>query len=125
MCLEAFFYDYAASKVGDSYVQKHLDRLDLPSKLLIYPRLVCGESINKDSDVFAGVKRLNKERNNLVHFKSKHFETADLKGADDFHNMLNQRFRAALKDGIKVIHAVMKAIDKLHGTDHFFKRVCT
>ncbi len=41
MCLEAFFYDYAASKLGDDFTRAHLDKLDLPSKLLIVPQLVC------------------------------------------------------------------------------------
>src|SRR5450631_2782739 len=39
MTLEAFFYDYAADALGDQYVRDHLDKLDLPSKYLIYPKL--------------------------------------------------------------------------------------
>jgi len=125
MCLEAFFYDYAASKLGDTYTQEHLDKLDLPSKLLIVPLLVCGKSIDKSSDVFAKVKRLTKDRNYLVHFKSKRFEAADLKGADEFHAQLNKKFCAALGNGIDAIQVVMRALDKLHGTpDQYFKRVC-
>lgn len=126
MCLEAFFYDYAASRLGDTYTKEHLDKLDLPSKLLIVPSLVCGESIDKSSDVFAKVKRLSKDRNCLVHFKSKRFDASDLKSADGFHAQLNTKFRAALGNGIDAIQAVMKALDKLHGTpDQYFKRVCT
>lgn len=126
MCLEAFFYDYAASKLGDTYVQAHLDKLDLPSKLLIFPLLVCGKSIDKSSDVFAKVKRLTKDRNYLVHFKSKRFEAADLSSANEFHAQLNKKFLAALVNGIDAIQAVMMALDKLHGTpDEYFKRVCT
>jgi hypothetical protein len=41
MTLEAFFYDYAADALGDQYVRDHLDKLDLPSKYLVYPKLVC------------------------------------------------------------------------------------
>lgn len=43
MSLEAFFYDYAARHLGDDFTKEHLDRLDLPSKLVIVPRLVFGK----------------------------------------------------------------------------------
>ena len=87
---------------------------------------MCGKSIDKSSDVFAKVKRLTKDRNYLVHFKSKRFEAADLKSADGFHAQLNEKFRASLENGIDAIQAVMKALDKLHGTPvQYFKRVCT
>ncbi|HEY7491716.1 MAG TPA: hypothetical protein VIH59_11490, partial [Candidatus Tectomicrobia bacterium] len=52
MCLEAFFYDYAATSLGDTFAADHLDKLDLCSKLLVVPRLVCGTGIEKSSPVY-------------------------------------------------------------------------
>ena len=105
MCLEAFFYDYAASKLGDTYVLEHLDKLNLPSKLLIVPLLVCGTPIKKGSGVFAEVKCLTKDRNYLVHFKSKRFDPGDLISINEFHAHLNERFRAALANGMPSFRA--------------------
>jgi hypothetical protein len=56
MCSEAFFYNYAANALGHKFVEDHLDKLDLCSKLLIHPRLVCGKSVEKSSHVFDMVK---------------------------------------------------------------------
>jgi hypothetical protein len=125
MCLEAFFYDYAATKLGDSLAEDHLDKLDLPSKLLIVPWLVCGKAIDKSSVVYERVKRLSKDRNYLVHFKSKGFDLTDLANASEFHDHLNQRFRQALENGADAIPTVMKALGELHGTpDYYVGMVC-
>src|SRR5437870_5221501 len=96
MCLEAFFYDYAASKLGDGFTEEHLDKLDLPSKLVIIPQLVCGKAIEKSSHVYEKVKRLTKDRNYLVHFKSQSFDADEMDKVSEFHDELNERFRRAL-----------------------------
>lgn len=126
MCLEAFFYDYAASNLGDSFSNKHLDKLDLPSKLLIIPRLVSGKGIDKSSQVFEKVKRLTKDRNYLVHFKSRSFDPREMPHkADEFHDELNRQFGQALTNGLETVEMVLKALDDLHGTPgQYFNRVC-
>jgi hypothetical protein len=126
MCLEAFFYDYAASNLGDSFTRKHLDKLDLPSKLLIIPRLVSGKGIDKSAQVFEKVTRLTKDRNYLVHFKSRSFDRREMPHkADEFHNELNRRFGQALTNGLEAVEMVLKALDDLHGTPgQYFNRVC-
>ena len=126
MCLEAFFYDYAASKLGDNFTNEHLDKLDLPSKLLIIPRLVCGKGVEKSSPVYEKVKRLSKDRNYLVHFKSKGFELTDLRKASEFHDALNERFRRALTNGIDAIRTVMTALGEIHAAPKYYLQlVCS
>lgn len=125
MCLEAFFYDYAASNLGDGFAEEHLDKLDLSSKLLIIPRLVTGKTIDKSSHVFEKVKRLTKDRNYLVHFKSRGFDLHEMHRANEFHEELNQRFGQALTNGVETVEAVLKALDNLHGTPgQYVNRVC-
>lgn len=125
MCLEAFFYDYAASNLGDSFTEEHLDKLDLPSKLLIIPQLVSGKGIDKSSHVFEKVKRLKKDRNYLIHFKSRSFDPDEMHKAGEFHDELNQRFGQALTNGLEAIEEVLKTLDDLHGTPgQYFNRVC-
>lgn len=120
LCLEAFFYDYAATKLGDDFVKEHLDKLDLPSKLLIIPTLVCGKGIMKSSHVYEHVKRLSKERNYLVHFKSKSFRIDDLPKASDFHEELSKMFRLALINGTESIELVLNTLDELHGKGRYY-----
>ncbi|MDP2601291.1 MAG: hypothetical protein Q8S00_01665 [Deltaproteobacteria bacterium] len=125
MCIEAFFYDYAASRLGDGFTEAHLDKLDLPSKLLIIPQLVCGKAIEKSSHIFEKVKRLTRDRNYLVHFKSHGFDLHEMDKASEFHDELNERFRQALTNGVEAVEIVLRALDDLHGTpDYYFNRVC-
>ncbi len=121
MCLEAFFYDYAAAKLGDAFVLDHLDKLDLPSKLIVIPRLVCGKGIEKSSHVYGRVKTLSKDRNYLVHFKSKRFPLAEIGKASEFHDDLNQMLNEALTNGVESIGLVMEALDDLHGHAAYYR----
>ncbi len=91
MGLEAFFYDYAAERLGDTFVAQHLDKLDLPSKFLVYPRLICGKSPDKSASAYGSLKKLVRLRNDLVHFKSQPFKVEELDQASDFHDRLNER----------------------------------
>ncbi len=45
MCLEAAIYDYASIQLGDKFVKKHFEKLDLLSKWIIIPKFVCGKQI--------------------------------------------------------------------------------
>jgi hypothetical protein len=125
MCLEAFFYDYAAENLGDSYTQQHLDKLDLPSKLIVIPHLVTGRSVDKSGQGYEAVKHLSKDRNYLVHFKSRAFPLSELDKASDFHDELNKRLKTASENGVQAIELVMKELDELHSkNDYYFNRVC-
>lgn len=69
--LEAFIYDYAAVNLGDKYARTHLEKLDLASKWSIIPQLVTHKAIDKGANAFNLLNILIKERNKLVHLKSK------------------------------------------------------
>jgi hypothetical protein len=71
MYFEAFIYDYAASCLGDNYVKEHLDKLDFISKWLVIPKLITGKELSKKKQAYQTLKRLHKDRNSLVHLKSK------------------------------------------------------
>jgi hypothetical protein len=120
MALEAFFYDYAADELGDTFVQEHLDKLDLKSKFLIYPRLVGGKSPDKSKAVYQSLGRLVKLRNELVHFKSKPFQGHELDKASDFHVTLNQRLKSGVDDAVNCVMQVMTELDLIHGSSAGF-----
>jgi hypothetical protein len=121
MTLEAFFYDYAADALGDQYVTDHLDKLDLPSKYLVYPKLVCGTAPSKGEHTFELVRNLTRLRNDLVHAKSKAFPLGQLEAAADHYVEYHARLEKGADDAIKCVLAVMRELDKLHGTESFEK----
>jgi hypothetical protein len=121
MSLEAFFYDYAAEALGDNFVKQHLDRLDLKSKFLIYPQLVCGSSPNKDVHAYSSLDSLVSLRNDLVHFKSQGFPVEELERAAEFHDQLNRRLQAGVENGVRCVMLVMEELDRLHGKGPFFQ----
>jgi hypothetical protein len=67
---EAYIYDYAARHLGDTYVKKHLDKLDTLSKWIIIPRLVTGREIPRNENWHGLLTNLIKTRNSVVHYKS-------------------------------------------------------
>jgi hypothetical protein len=121
MTLEAFFYDYAADALGDQYVKDHLDKLDLPSKYLVYPKFVCRTAPNKSEHTFELVKHLTRLRNDLVHAKSKAFPLEQLGDAADHYDEYHARLEKGADDAIECVMAVMRELDKLHGTESFAK----
>lgn len=121
MALEAFFFDYAADALGDNFVEQHLDKLDLKSKFLIYPKLVCGKRPDKGGAAYESLSKLVAVRNELVHFKSKAFDIVpDLSKAADFHDELNSRLREGVNNATKCVRLVMAELDKLHDRGNYF-----
>ena len=123
MTLEAFSYDYAADSLGDQYVQDHLDKLDLPSKYLVYPKLVCGTAPKKGEHTFGLVRNLARLRNDLVHAKSKVFPLARLETAAEHYDDYHARLAKGTDDAIERVLAVMRELDNLHGTESFEKHM--
>jgi hypothetical protein len=121
MTLEAFFYDYAADALGDQYVKDHLDKLDLPSKYLVYPKLVCGTAPNKGEHTFEFVRNLTRLRNELVHAKSRAFPLAKIDAAADHYDEYHARLDKGVDQAIECVLAVMRELDKLQGTESFEK----
>ncbi len=68
--LESYIYDFAAIPLGDNYVEKYLDKLNLESKWMIIPKLITGKELDKSRNYWGDLKELIKWRNNLVHHKT-------------------------------------------------------
>ncbi len=114
MSLEAFFYDYAAMALGDGYVKEHLDKLNLTSKFVLYPKLVCGKAPDKEKEAYNSVHKLKILRNELVHFKSKAFQLNELNKASDYHSELNDKLKSGVINAVKCVSLVMQELDVLH-----------
>ena len=62
MCFESAIYDYAAWQLGDNFAKDYLEKLDVLSKWVIVPRMVCGAEIRKDKVPFQKLKNLIKAK---------------------------------------------------------------
>ena len=69
--MEAVIYDYGATNTSDSYMKRHIDKLDFLSKWVIVPELVTNNSFPTDSQAYELLSKLKYARNTLVHFKTK------------------------------------------------------
>ena len=102
MCFEAAIYDYAAWQLGDKYAKDHLEKLDVVSKWIVIPKLVCQKEIRKDKAPFGSFKQLISARNLLVHHKSEEFQ---------FHNPAQwERLERENKQFEKDIHNAFRAL---------------
>ena len=119
MALEAFFYDYAAERLGDQFVKEHLDKLDPKSKFLVFPRLVCGKQPSKSGPAYEGLKKLIALRNELVHFESRSFGIDELPRASEFHDELNERLRSGVDGSVESV-LVLTELGALHGNARMF-----
>lgn len=68
--LEAFIYDYAAANFSNTYTNKYLDKLSLVSKWVVIPKLVTGKNFPTEGQAFEHLVKLQRARNDLVHYKS-------------------------------------------------------
>lgn len=73
--LEAYIYDYSARYLSDSYARNYLDKLDIFSKWIVIPRLICGKEISGESKWHQQFKALIRQRNAIIHSKSSSFPT--------------------------------------------------
>jgi len=117
MCLEAFIYDYGAKKLSGRFVRDHIDRLEIPSKLVLLTELVTGKRFPTDSQAYEGLRKLVNDRNKLVHFKSKVFKASEFQKIDQWHEGMNKDLRSAMYNAYKTVIEVMKELDKLHNNN--------
>jgi hypothetical protein len=116
MYFEAFIYDYAASCLGDKYSKDHLDKLDFVSKWLVIPKLITGKEISKSGQAFEALKRLHKDRNSLVHLKSKamNFKPGEAAKYLDLRETNIQKSVENCKKALKLIIKELLEIDSTH-----------
>lgn len=101
LSVEAGINDYGAWQLGDKYFEGHLSSLDVVSKWVVVPKLVCGKEIDKSGPAFSALRSLIKSRNELVHNKSKDFSLNDpelhlklKKRSEDFSRNIHNAYRA-------------------------------
>ena len=71
MALEAFLNDYAADKMGDAFFYENFESLRPFSKLQLIAKVLYNTTLDTGEKVYCFVNQLFKERNHLVHSKSR------------------------------------------------------
>jgi len=70
MFMESYIYDYGARILGDNYIKKHIDKLDVISKWVIIPKIITTKEIDKKRHSFEIFKKVISLRNKITHWKS-------------------------------------------------------
>lgn len=116
IAVESYIYDYAARHLSDKFVQSYLDKLDLISKWVLVPRLITGKSLPQSGKWMMLLKALVKERNSIVHSKSKEppFEMKEVK---DFYKKLNERNASILQKSRQAIELLDELATEISNLD--------
>lgn len=113
---EHFINLYAASRIDSFYTAEHMESLDLFSKWIAVPFVVCGEELDIESSVLKDFKHLIAVRNSLIHAKPKYayFDTPDQveKANHKFEDKISDRRRVA-KRSPKIIHNLFGELLKI------------
>ncbi|WP_298346079.1 hypothetical protein [uncultured Algibacter sp.] len=69
--LESYFFELSAVALGQQYTESHIEKLNLASKIVLIPRLISGQGIDKSLNFWGEIKGLIRWRNKIIHNKSK------------------------------------------------------
>jgi hypothetical protein len=117
MCVESAINDYAGTQLGDGYAEKHLNNLDVLSKWVVIPKLVCGKSIDKSGPAFNALKKLIKARNKLVHNKSKELNPSD-PNLSEYLAKSEIDFKSDFENSLKALYLLCMEMDFVLGQMH-------
>ena len=115
MCVEAAINDYAGRQLGDKYYQQHLASLDLVSKWVIIPRLVCGNSLDKSGAAFSSLKTLVSARNKLVHNKSQEIDLSNLQALIEKQEKEKTNFERDFHSSLRTLYLLSMEMDYVVG----------
>ncbi|HHC7102354.1 TPA: hypothetical protein ACN341_004464 [Vibrio parahaemolyticus] len=117
MCVEAAINDYAGTHLGDKYFETHLSSLDVVSKWVVIPKLVCGNELDKSSAAFGSLKALIRTRNQLVHSKSRELEPISPKLIEQLESA-NEKFAQDFMNSLKALYLLAMEMDFVVGQQY-------
>lgn len=84
LTLEALINNYGIERFSATYFDKHLANLNTVSKWVVIPTLATGKDLNRDRQAFEGLKHLFKQRDKLVHYKTRKKKVSELQEHEDW-----------------------------------------
>lgn len=116
MFLESVIWDYAAVNTSQNLAKEHLNKLDLVSKWKVIPKLINGKKVSIGSKSIELLKKLNTERNAIVHSKSKPIPTT----YDDYMKYFNKTLNITIDRTIECVKECIKELQKVDTTNYWF-----
>jgi hypothetical protein len=115
MSIESAINNYAGKHLGDKYYQQHLASLDLVSKWIIIPRLVCERSLDKSGAAYNALKILVSARNKLVHNKSEELNGSDPYAVIKKQDKRSEEFKLDFHSSLKALYLLSMEMDFVVG----------
>ena len=116
MFLESVIWDYAAINTSQNLAKEHLSKLDLVGKWKVVPKLINGKNLNIGSKAIGLLKKLNKERNKIVHSKSKPVPNS----YDEYMEYVNRVSGFKIDGVIECIKECIKELEDVDTTNYWF-----
>lgn len=125
MAIEAYFNDYAATNLGDSYYYDNYEGLRPVAKLHFVAKFLCNVEIKNDDKLCFLVKTLFQERNKLVHCKSKNLVGMTKEECDAYNTFIEtDAGKQHLEDINRINHLETKElVEKAHQSLRTLKEV--
>lgn len=120
---EALINEIGRIELGSKYYSDNIDKLSVTAKWEVVLKLIYGKSLRKDSQQYESMNSIIKERNNLVHYKTKVLENAsreDLKAENNKVNRQLKLFNQSI-ERLKEFHDELESLDKSKGLFYFFQ----
>lgn len=114
MYLEAYICHFGRKYTTKSFYKNHLDRLGFVQKWAIIPKLVTGKDFPINSEAFRKLKKLNKDRNTLIHFKP-YILPEEPENAESFAEEKHEELFQSMYDALETIKQVETEFVKMVG----------
>ena len=70
LAMEAYINFYAVMRLGKTYTERYVDRLDLVSKWVVVPHLALGQRVLPEGETLANLRKVVGLRNQIAHPKA-------------------------------------------------------
>ena len=114
MCLEALIYDYGVRQISKSYFDNYLDDLRHVQKWVVVPKIITGESIDKDGQAFEKLSDLVTIRNNLIHNKSTELPIHDKEESTKWTQEQEEEFTDAVPNAMSAVFMMTAELRSIH-----------
>lgn len=117
MFLECIIWDYAAVNTSQSLTEDFLSNISLVGKWKVIPKLVNNDkNINIDHKAIALLKKLVKERNNILHSKSKAVPDT----YDEIKQIEKKGSAITIPETVECVKRCIEGLQKVDTTNYWF-----
>ena len=123
MSIEGFIYDISAIELGDSFVEKHMDKLSPIDKIVLLIKCIDQRYLDESQELYQLLVELFRTRNILVHSKTLQLPVLN-NGLDEKRCLeyieKGDKDYIDIKKAIKVLFLLNKEIHSIKNAEHYF-----